>query len=94
MLWILPTFNHDLYMFLESFICIRSLFRAFTDFGTHLREIVILEHFGTFLKSYAKITKANRLLEITINRQITSPLIDREPRMSIDSEPSARTLLK
>ena len=37
--WILPTFDHDLYIFSKSFICIWSLFRAFTCLGTHLGKL-------------------------------------------------------
>ena len=58
--WILSTFDHDLYMFSKFFICIWSLFRAFTGLGTYLRKIVILEYFGTIFENYAEITKSDR----------------------------------
>ena len=64
MSWILLIFNHDLYMYpflTMIYICFQSLLYAFGVFsellqvlGTHLREMMILEHFETFLRVMLK----------------------------------------
>ena len=47
MSWNLPTFNHDLYMFSKSFICIRSLFRIITGSSTCLWKMMFWDVWET-----------------------------------------------
>ena len=47
-------FTFDLYIFLESFICIWSLFLVFTGSGTHCTYLQLLDHYETLKKALLK----------------------------------------
>ena len=51
--WILLIFNHDLYMFLESFIWIWTLFRVITSSSTYLRKMMYLGAIWRLFESFA-----------------------------------------
>ena len=80
--WILPTFTHDLHMFVEYFICILQSFRVFTGSSTYWSKMVILGQFGGFMEALPKTSNQSRLLKkISIDGSIST---------SIYSEPSAK----
>ena len=64
-------------------------FQSFYKFRYSFEENDVLEYFGTFLKSYAEITKADRLLRINIDRQITSN-IGRRITIDVDRRQTIR----
>ena len=55
--WILSTFSHGIYMFLESFTYIWIRFRVSTSSGTHLRKMMYLGKFGDFSSALLETEK-------------------------------------
>ena len=77
--WILPTFTHDLHMFLEYFMCILESFRVSTDSGIYWSKVVILGQFRGFMEALPKTLKRSRLLKEKSINASTSTSIDGEP---------------
>ena len=69
--WILPIFNHDLYIYLESFICIWTLFKVITGSGTYLRKMMYLGQFGDFLRALLE-TEKESIIESEYQPAITT----------------------
>ena len=79
--WILLTFTHNLYVFIEYYICILESFRVITGSCTYWSKVMILGQFGAFMKALLKTSKRSRLKKTSIDGSIS---------MSIDGKPSAK----